>query len=108
VVDTGWEKYFRLEWRKKGEHIINIHDRPDGVYFIDSGEVITLNENGEQIALLTAGTIFGEMAYFTKEKKRTATVVAATDVVIRRISSEDFEKLPVIMKIFERIALARI
>lgn len=107
VVDTGWERHFKLEWRKKGENIINIHDIPDGVYFIDRGEVVTLNEEGEQIAILSAGTIFGEMAYFSEEKRRTATVVANTDVVIRRISSEDFQKLPVIMKIFERIAMAR-
>jgi class 3 adenylate cyclase len=107
VVDTGWEKHFKLEWRKKGENIITIHDIPDGVYFIESGEVVTLNKEGEQVALLSAGTIFGEMAYFSSEKRRTATVVASTDVVIRRISSEDFEKLPVIMKIFERIAMAR-
>lgn len=107
VVDTCWEKHFKLEWRKKGETIITIHDLPDGVYFIDRGEVVTLNEKGEQIAILSAGTIFGEMAYFSREKRRTATVVANTDVVIRRISSEDFQKLPVIMRIFERIALAR-
>lgn len=107
VVDTGWERHFKLEWRKKGEHIINIHDVPDGVYFIDRGEVVTLNEEGEEIAVLSDGTIFGEMAYFSEEKRRTATVVALTDVVIRRISSEDFQKLPVIMRIFERIAMAR-
>ena len=107
VVDTGWEKHFKLEWRKKGETIITIHDPPNGVFFIDSGEVVTLNESGEEIAILSAGTIFGEMAYFSQEKRRNATVVAHTDVVIRRISSEDFEKLPVIMKIFEQIAMAR-
>lgn len=107
VVDTSWEKHFKLEWRKKGEHIVTIHDIPDGVYFIDRGEVVTLNAKGEQIAVLSAGTIFGEMAYFSEERRRTATVVANTDVVIRRISSEDFQKLPVIMKIFERIAMAR-
>jgi len=107
VVDTGWEKHFKLEWRKKGENIITINDVPDGVYFIDRGEVVTLNAEGEEITILSAGTIFGEMAYFSEEKRRTATVVANTDVVIRRISSEDFQKLPVIMKIFERIAMAR-
>ncbi|WP_419174201.1 cyclic nucleotide-binding domain-containing protein [Desulfosediminicola sp.] len=107
VVDTAWEKYFKLEWRKMGENIITINDSPDGVYFIDSGEVVTLNEHDEEITTLTAGTIFGEMAYFNKEKRRTATVRATTDVVIRRISSEDFEKIPVIVKIFERIAMAR-
>lgn len=107
VIDTTWEKYFRLEWRKMGEDIITINAKPDGVYFIDSGEVVTLNEFDEPIATLSAGTIFGEMAYFSRQKRRTATVRASTDVVLRKISSEDFAKLPVIVKIFERIAMAR-
>lgn len=107
VVDTEWEKAFKLEWRRKGETIIAINDSPDGVYFIDSGEVTTINEKGEEIAVLSAGTIFGEMAYFSEEKRRTATVVAKTDVAIRRIMSKDFEKLPVIKKIFERISQGR-
>jgi len=29
VVDTEWEKYFKLEWRKKGETIIQIDSEPD-------------------------------------------------------------------------------
>lgn len=107
VVDTDWEKYFKLEWRKKGETIIQINDEPDGVYFIDIGEVLTLNENQEVIARLSAGTIFGEMAYFSEERRRTATVIAGSDVVIRRISSEDFQQLPVIQEIFKRISEGR-
>ena len=107
VVDTSWESCFHLEWRKSGETIITINDAPDGVYFIDKGDVRTLNEEGEEIAILSAGTIFGEMAYFSDAKRRTATIVAITDVVIRRISGEDLGRLPVIMKIFEQIALAR-
>ncbi len=108
VVDTSWEKYFKLEWHRQGKTIITINEPPDGVYFLDSGEVITCNEKGEPLGVLSSGTIFGEIAYFNKEKKRTATVVAATDVVLRRVSSENFEKMPVIMKIFEQIAMDRL
>lgn len=108
VVDTSWENCFHLEWRKKGDEIITINDTPDGVYFIDWGEVQTINEDGEHIAVLSAGTIFGEIAYFTGEGRRTATVKAVTDVVIRRISGEDLKRFPIIMKIFEEIANTRI
>ena len=108
VVDTSWEKYFKLEWHSRGKTIITINEPPDGVYFLDSGEVITCNEKGEPLGILTSGTIFGEIAYFNKEKKRTATVVAVTDVVLRRVSSENFEKMPIIMKIFEQIAMDRL
>ena len=107
VVDTGWEQFFRLEWKKAGEIIIEIGSVPDGIYYIDSGIAETLNINNELLSTMHSGMIFGEMAYFGKEKKRTATVRAKTDIVLRRISTEDFENLPVIIKIFERIAIAR-
>jgi CRP-like cAMP-binding protein/class 3 adenylate cyclase len=107
VVDTAWERYFKLEWYKEGATIIKIGGFPDGIYYLDSGTTAAFNGRGELLATMEAGAIFGEMAYFGKEKKRTATVVAKTDVVLRKISTEDFRKLPVIIKIFERIATAR-
>ncbi len=107
VVDTGWEKYFKLEWRKKGETIIRIDSTPDGIYYLDSGTAQTVNAQGEFLSIIEEGTIFGEMAYFAGEKKRTATVLAETDVVLRKISTEDFRKLPVIIEIVKRIAMAR-
>jgi len=107
VVDTAWERFFKLEWCKKGDTIIKIDSVPDGIYYLDSGTTVALNGMGELLTTMEAGTIFGEMAYFGSEHKRTATVVAKTDVVLRRISTEDFKKLPVIMKIFERIARSR-
>jgi class 3 adenylate cyclase/CRP-like cAMP-binding protein len=107
VVDTEWERYFKLEWCKKDATIIKIDSVPDGIYYLDSGTTVALDRKGKLLATMEAGTIFGEMAYFGKEKKRTATVVAKTDVVLRRISTEDFKKFPVIIEIFERIATAR-
>ena len=107
VVDTAWEMYFKLEWRKKGDAIIMIDSVPDGIYYLDSGVATTVNSRGELLSIIEAGTIFGEMAYFGGEQRRTATVLAKTDVVLRKISTDDFHRLPVIMKIFERIAMAR-
>ena len=107
VDDTEWERYFVLEWRKQGDVIVKINEAPDGIYYIDSGEVETFDENGRLIATLADGTVFGEMAYFSEEKKRNATVIAKTDLVIRRVTSDDFQKLPIIQKIFQRIAQNR-
>lgn len=87
--------------------IIKIDSVPDGIYYLDSGFVSAINANNELLSTMEAGSIFGEMAYFRPGRKRTATVVAETDVVLRKISTEDFRKLPVIIKIFERIAQAR-
>lgn len=107
VVDTDWEKYFKLVWKKKGEVVIKINDPPNGVYYIDSGSVNALDENGELITTLTAGNVFGEMAYFSPSKARNATVVANSDVVLRKITGDDFETFPVIKKIFKKIAMKR-
>ena len=107
VVETGWENYFALEWRKQGDVIVKINEEADGIYYIDSGTVITLDEEDNVIATLGAGNIFGEMAYFSNERKRNATVKAASDIVLRKISTFDFEKFPVIQKIFKRIASQR-
>lgn len=108
VVDTTWEEKFKIEWWKKGDTIIRIGEKADGIFYIDSGDVNTINSDGEVIATLAAGDIFGEMAYFTEQKRRNATIVANSDVVLRRISTEDFSKLPTIKKIFQRIAQKRI
>jgi CRP-like cAMP-binding protein len=107
VVDTEWEKFFKLEWRKKGETIIQIGSAPDGIYYLDSGTAKTVNGKGEILSSIESGMIFGEMAYFGGEQRRTATVLAKTNVVLRKISTEDFHKLPVIIKIVEHIAMAR-
>ncbi|BHH85400.1 cyclic nucleotide-binding domain-containing protein [Desulforhopalus sp. 52FAK] len=107
VVDTAWERFFKLEWKKAGEVIIEIDSVPDGIYYLDSGTAETFNMNDELLSTMESGMIFGEMAYYAKEKRRTATVKAKSDVVLRKISTQDFEKLPIIIKIFERIARSR-
>jgi class 3 adenylate cyclase/CRP-like cAMP-binding protein len=107
VVDTRWERFFKLEWKDAGEVIIEIESIPDGIYYLVSGTAETFNANDELLSTMESGAVFGEMAYFGTKKKRTATVRAKTDVVLRRISTGDFENLPVIIKIFEQIANAR-
>jgi class 3 adenylate cyclase len=107
VVDTDWERHFKLEWRKKGDVIIRINEPADGVYYLDSGSVNAMDDKGELITTLASGNVFGEMAYFSKKKRRNATVIANTDVVVRRISGEKFDALPIIKKIFKKIASKR-
>lgn len=107
VVETGWESCFALEWHNQGDEIITINQKADGIYYIDRGTVISQDGEGQVLATLGSGNIFGEMAYFSKDRRRNATVVAASDVVLRKISNADFEKYPVIQKIFKRIASRR-
>jgi len=108
VVDTDWEQYFRLEWHEKGERVIKIGEDPNGVYYIDRGEAQVLNDEGKVIASLRNGDVFGEMAYFTEEGTRTASVVAVTDLVVRKILNEDFANFPTLQAIFKKIAQKRL
>ncbi|MFT5699126.1 MAG: class 3 adenylate cyclase [Desulforhopalus sp.] len=107
VVDTEWERLFKLVWKKKGEVLVRIDATPDGIYYIDNGSVNAIDKNGNLITTMTAGNVFGEMAYFSNQRRRNATIIANTDVVLRRISGEDFDKLPVIKQIFQRISSKR-
>ena len=107
VENTYWESYFRIKWLKKGEVIIRIGDEPNGIYYLAKGEVQVEDAAGKVIANLSEGDIFGEMAYFSTDRKRSATVVAKTDIVVRRISTEDFEKAPLLHNLFAEITKRR-
>ena len=107
VENTYWDTYFRVEWRKKGEKVIRIGDERDGIYYLAKGKVRVEDIQGNILSQLSEGDIFGEMAYFSKDRKRNATVVAMTDIVVRKISTEDFEKSPILHKVFAEIAKRR-
>ncbi len=107
IVDTSWEQKFKLQWHNKGDTIISIDDPPNGVYYLDSGIVTVLDRDENILATMEEGAIFGEIAYFDDQQKRTATVIAKSDVVVRKISTTDLHNLPIIMELFGRIAKAR-
>lgn len=107
VEDTSWEQLFKLEWHDRGSTIIRLGDAPDGIYYLEMGAAKTYDSDGRLLSVMSDGDIFGEMAYFGREQRRTATVVADSDVVVRKISTEDFSRLPIIIEIFRRIAQAR-
>lgn len=107
VEETDWEKRFTLIWYRANEQICRADDEPDGIYFIDQGIVDILDERAGIINTLEDGDVFGEMAYFTEDGKRTATVVARSDLVLRRISRHDLEELPAVKKLLQKIARNR-
>jgi len=104
VENTEWERYFKLEWFHEGDTILEIGTEANGLYYIDHGRACIYNAEGELLSTLTTGAVFGERAYFGNEKKWSATVLAATEMVVRRITTEDLKKLPMIIKIFKTIA----
>lgn len=107
IENTDWEALFRIHWFRKGEVIMRAGDEPNGIYYLARGDVQVQDAGGRTIARLSDGDIFGEMAYFTNDRRRSATVVAMTDIAVRRISTEDFEKTPVLHSLFAEIARRR-
>ena len=70
----------------EGDVIFLRGDPPDHVYFLEKGSV-ELPEIGET---LTDGTLFGEMAYFTRARQRTTSAVCTSDCKIMTIDERSF------------------
>ncbi len=78
-----------------GEAITREGDRDDGLFMIVEGNAsVRIGKGREQreVATLTAGEFFGEMSLMTGEV-RTATVIAATDLVCYRMSKAAFQQV---------------
>jgi CRP-like cAMP-binding protein len=76
-----------------GEAVCREGDNDDGLYMIVEGDaVVRIGRGAEEreVARLTAGQFFGEMSLMTGEA-RTASVVAATDLLCYRIDKPAFQ-----------------
>ena len=71
------------------QDIVTIGDDADGIFFIEDGQTVVLNNEGEEVNELFAGHYFGEYAIITGEKRLT-TVKAKGHVVAYKMNSEDF------------------
>jgi len=107
IENTDWESLFRIHWFKKDDVIMRIGDEPNGIYYLARGDVRVEDAGGKTVAQLSDGDIFGEMAYFADDRRRSATVISMTAIAVRRISTEDFERTPVLHSLFAEIARRR-
>ncbi|MBL9012904.1 MAG: mechanosensitive ion channel family protein [Myxococcales bacterium] len=78
-----------------GEAVTREGDRDDGLYMLVRGEAtvrIGSGREAREVATLRPGQFFGEMSLMTGEA-RTATVVAATDLVTYRVTKDAFQRI---------------
>ena len=84
-------KYLKREEVPRGGYLMRQGDPPDGMIFIESGQVTVLLEleGGRTVRLRTMqeGTVVGEVGWYLGQP-RSASVVAETPTVIHRLSSE--------------------
>lgn len=71
------------------------------IYFVEEGEAGVLDEDGEVVHVLGPGDTFGEIAILVTGR-RTATVVARTDMVLFGLFDFEFEQIRERVPEFER------
>lgn len=73
---------------KNNSDICLIDTEPDGMYFIESGAVVVLDENEKQLNILHAGQYFGEYGVLSGQK-RLSTVRSLGKTVVYKMESND-------------------
>ena len=95
-VATELVKQMEVWAVEKGVVVVQERDLGDRVYWIDRGraEVTTLGPNGMvKLGELHTGEMFGEVALLSRIKRRKATVVAATELVVVSLCAAAFDKV---------------
>jgi serine/threonine protein kinase len=87
-----WEILRASDWRTydSGEEIVREGEMDDRFYILVAGSV-SVETRGKPIGQLSEGDCFGETSY-VRDAKRTATISAATDVTLVRVSSTLLEQ----------------
>lgn len=85
-------RYVTLEAVPQGGTLIRQRDRDSDLFLILRGE-FSIVVDGEIIERRAAGQHLGEMALVDPDARRSASVVAACDSVVARITEPDFSKL---------------
>jgi len=104
---------FKLVKFKKGDLIIREGEYSDSMYLIKSGEVeVFIEKDGEKrlLATLSEGEFFGEIAVLTGQK-RTANVIAKTDVELLELTKRDIDEIiqihPVVLDVLKSFVQER-
>ena len=81
--------YMRTSRRKKGDVLFRIGDEAEHLYILIEGRIDFVEIN----ASLGPGQMFGEIAFFSPERRRTATAVCGEDCVLLSIDQSTVRQL---------------
>jgi len=96
---------FEILYFSRHDYIIRENTRGDSIYLLMEGDVvidknlITVFENAEpaqedkkiEVMNHSMNVYFGEMSFFDKKFKRSASVIADSDVTVAKLTIENFE-----------------
>ena len=88
----AWEVIHASKWEefRPGESIVSEGELDSAFYVVISGECSVL-KNAEAIHTIRQGECFGEMGFISRET-RSATVAAASDVLVMKVSASMIER----------------
>ena len=116
IVDSELEKLSKITQElslKKDEFLFKEGEDTKGIYMIRSGKIginkVTPDGWKQTLAVLTAGSFFGELSIMEK-RKHEANAAAIEKSELLKLSKEDFEKMEkddisLALQIFKKIAL---
>ena len=77
---------------EEGAKVVTVDDYGTSIYFIEEGQAVVLDDDGEAIEALGPGDTFGEIGLLLTGQ-RTATVVGRTPMQLLSLSGQDFERI---------------
>ncbi len=88
----GFSGHYERSFYEKGEYVVRAGEWGKHAYVIMAGSAtVTLPGSEEAIGTLGEGELFGELALITEET-RSLNVIAASNLVLMRLSSEAFRR----------------
>lgn len=88
------KKLLTIRSYSEGEYVIRFGDSGSEFFMLMSGEAHVLTEAGNKIAEISPGKFFGEVAFALNEK-RTANIVAGSDIIVMVLDNKTLQLMPV-------------
>mmetsp|Transcript_11094 Transcript_11094/g.36504 ORF Transcript_11094/g.36504 Transcript_11094/m.36504 type:complete len:943 (+) Transcript_11094:157-2985(+) len=88
VVDA-----FKPETYRQGEEVVKAGEIGEALFVVQTGRLEARGERGEALLSYRAGTVFGERALVTRERRAAAVVVTSAEATLLRLERKAFEVL---------------
>jgi cAMP-dependent protein kinase regulator len=88
------KKLLTIRSYSEGEYVIRFGDSGSEFFMLMSGEAHVLTEAGNKVAEISPGKFFGEVAFALNEK-RTASIVAGSDIIVMVLDNKTLQLMPV-------------
>lgn len=88
--------HFHDQHVKCGEYLFRAGDSADALYYLESGQMCVfakIDDKIKRIRVFDPGVMIGEMALYSEDKLRSASLMAESDCLVKKLTFEDCHKL---------------